>query len=144
MVPTALFALLWLSEEVALQPTVLFALLCLAVVIASFLAVAIWAKNRRLERKDYYRNESLKKIAEAQGQSANVALEFLRENEKIQAVRRREGLKLGGLVTIAVGLGFLLVMWATGPSRHAFVAGFIPFLVGLALLAYVYLLAPKE
>jgi Domain of unknown function (DUF6249) len=110
----------------------------------SFLAVAIWAKNRRLEREAYYRNETLKKIAESRELSANAALEFLREQEKIEAVRRREGLKLGGLITIAVGLGFFLVMWATGPSRHAFVAGFVPFLVGLALLAYVYILAPKD
>lgn len=128
-----------------MQPTVLFFLLCLAIPIAcfSFLAVAIWAKNRRLEREAYYRNETLKKIAESQGPSANAALEFLREHEKIEAVRRLEGLKLGGLVTIAVGLGFLTVLWATGSSRHALVAGFVPFLVGLALLAYAYLLAPR-
>jgi Domain of unknown function (DUF6249) len=134
------------AVEAAMEPTQLFVLLCIASVIAlfSFLAVAVWAKNRRLERKDYYRSEAIKKIAEAQGPSANVALEFFREQEKIQAVRVREGLKLGGLVTIAVGLGFFLVMWATGPSRHAFVAGFIPFLVGLALMVYVYILAPKE
>ncbi len=129
-----------------MQPTVLFAFLCLAVVIGffSFLAVAIWARNRRLEREAYYKNETIKKIAEAQEPSANAALEFLREQEKIEAARRREGLKLGGLVTIAVGLAFFLVMWATGPSRHAFFAGLIPFLVGLALLAYVYILAPRD
>ncbi|MGA8183930.1 MAG: hypothetical protein WB819_09825, partial [Terriglobia bacterium] len=67
-----------------MQPTVLFAFLCLAVVIGffSFLVVAIWAKNRRIEREAYYKNENLKKIAEAQGPSANTALEFLREQEK--------------------------------------------------------------
>ena len=144
MVPVVSFALLCLVENVALQPTVLFAFLCLAVVIGSFLAVAIWAKNRRLEREAYYKNENLKKIAEAQGTSANAALEFLREQEKVRALRHREGLKLGGLVTIAVGLGFFLVLWATGPSRPAYFAGLIPFLIGLALLAYVYILAPKE
>lgn len=127
-----------------MQPTVLFFLLCVAIPIAcfSFLAVAIWAKNRRLEREAYYRNETLKKIAESNELSANAALELLREQAKIEVVRRREGLKLGGLVTIAVGLGFLLVFWPTG-NRHAIVAGFIPLLVGLALLFYVYVLAPK-
>jgi Domain of unknown function (DUF6249) len=129
-----------------MEATVLFALLCIAVVIVifSFLAVAIWAKNRRREREAYYKNEALKKIAEAQEPAANAALEFLREQEKVRARRTREGLKLGGLVTIAVGLGFFLVLWATGPSRPAYIAGFIPFLIGLALLAYTYLLAPKD
>lgn len=129
-----------------MQPTVLFFLLCLAIPIAcfSFLAVATWAKNRRLEREAYYKNENLKKIAEAQGPAANAALEFLREQEKVQAVRRREGLKLGGLVTMAVGIGCFLLLWATGVRQPAYFAGFIPFLVGLALLTYVYFFAPKE
>lgn len=128
-----------------MQPTVLFFLLCLAIPIAcfSFLAVAIWAKNRRLEREAYYRNETLKKIAESSELSANAALELLREHEKIHFVRTREGLKLGGVVTIALGIGCFLVLWATGVKQPAYFAGFIPFLVGLALLAYAYLLAPK-
>jgi hypothetical protein len=110
----------------------------------SFLAVAIWAKNRRLEREAYYKNENLKKIAEAQGPSANAALEFLREQEKIHAVRSREGLKLGGLVTSAVGLGLIPLLRAAHPDHPVYLVGLITLLIGLALLAYVYLLAPKE
>jgi Domain of unknown function (DUF6249) len=134
------------AEEVVMEPTVLFTLLCLAVVIAffSFLAVAMWARDRRREREAYYKSETLKKIVEAQEPAANATLEFLREQERVRARRTREGLKLGGLVTIAVGLSFFLVLWATGPSRPAYIAGFIPFLIGLALLAYTYLLAPKD
>ena len=129
-----------------MQPYVLFSLLCLAIVISlfSFLAVAIWAKNRRLEREAYYKNENLKKIAEAQGPAANAALEFLREQEKIRAARRREGLKLGGLVTVAMGLGFIPLLWAVHPTEPIYLVGLIPLLIGLALLAYAYIVAPKE
>ncbi len=109
----------------------------------SFLAVAIWAKNRRLEREAYYKNENLKKIAEAQGPSANTALEFLREQEKFRAVRHREGLKLGGLVTVAVGLGFFLLLRAVEPNHPIYVVSAVPLLIGLALLAYAYVLAPR-
>ena len=109
----------------------------------SFLAVAIWAKNRRLEREAYYKNESLKKIAEVQGPSANAALEFLREQEKVHAVRHREGLKLGGLVTMAVGLGFIPLLRAVHPTEALYLVGLIPLLIGSALLTYAYLLAPK-
>jgi len=110
----------------------------------SFLAVAIWAKNRRIEREAYYKNENLKKIAEAQGPSANTALEFLREQEKIRAVRHREGLKLGGLVTSAAGLGFIPLLRAVHPDHPVYLVGLIPLLIGLALLSYAYILAPKE
>lgn len=128
-----------------MEPTHLFALLCLAIVIAlfSFLAVAIWARNRRRERELYYKNETLKKVVEAQQPSATAALEFLREQEKIHAVRFREGLKLGGLVTIAVGVALFPVLRAVEPYQPVYLVGLIPLLIGLALLAYAYLLAPR-
>ena len=110
----------------------------------SFLAVALWARNRRREREAYYRSETIKKIAEAQEPSANAALEFLREQEKVRAVRRREGLKLGGLVTVAMGLGFIPLLWAVHPTDPIYLVGLIPLLIGLALLTYAYILAPKE
>jgi hypothetical protein len=127
------------------QPTVLFAFLCLAVVIGffSFLAVAIWAKNRRLEREAYYKNETLKKIAESQEPSANAALELFREQEKIRAVRSREGRKLGGLITSAVGLSLFPLLRAVHPHEPIYLVSLIPLLIGVALLAYAYLLAPK-
>jgi hypothetical protein len=129
-----------------MQPTLLFAFLCLAVVTGffSFLGVTIWTHNRRREREAYYMHEAVKKMTGVQEPTAHAVLEFLREQEKVRALRAREGVKLGGLVTLAVGIGFFLVLWAAGPTRPAYAASFIPFLVGLALLAYTYLLAPKE
>lgn len=129
-----------------MQPTQLFTLLCIVVVIAffSFLAVAIWAKNRRREREAYYKNETIKKIVEAQEPAANAALEVLREQEKVHAARRREGLKLGGLVTIAVGLGFIPLLRAVHPGQPIYLVGIIPLFIGIVLLAYVYLLAPRQ
>lgn len=132
-------------EEVSME-AVLLDMLVFFVPIAffSFLAVALWARNRQRERESYYRNETIKKIAEAQEPSANAALELFREQEKIYAGRRREGLKLGGLVTVAIGLGFIPLMWTVHPDHPAYLAGLIPLLIGLALLAYVYILAPRE
>jgi uncharacterized membrane protein len=110
----------------------------------SFLAVAIWSKNRCHEREVYYKNETLKKIAEAQQPTANAALEFLREQEKVHARRAREGMKLGGLVTTAIGLGLFPVLRAAHSDHPVYLVSLIPLLIGLALLVYVYLLAPKE
>jgi Domain of unknown function (DUF6249) len=132
-------------EEVAMEAILLDTLVFLVpIAFFSFLAVAIWAKNRRREREAYYKNETIKKIAEAQEPAANAALELLREQEKVHATRRREGIKLGGLVTIAVGLGFIPLLRAVHPHEPVYLVGLIPLLIGLALLAYAYVLAPKE
>lgn len=117
-----------------------------AVALFSFEAVAKWATERRREREAYYKNETVRRIAEAQGAGQTAAVEFLREQEKIEARHRRESQKLGGLITAAVGVGMMVFLAAvTRDEREpVYLAGLIPLLIGMALLGYAYLLAPKE
>ena len=119
-----------------MQSIPLFLFLSVAsVALFSFVAVATWAAERRREREAYYRSEMLKKIAESQTGGAAGALELLREEEKIAARRRREGQKLGGLITAGVG---------RNDPEPAYLMGLIPLLIGVALMIYAYWLAPKE
>ena len=60
----------------------------------------------------------------------------------LQGQRRREGLKLGGVVTIAVGLGLIIYLRAVEGGRDSLV-GVIPCFVGLVLLLYAYVMSPK-
>jgi len=115
-----------------------------SIALFSFLGVASWSDARRRERQAYYKSETLKKIAETQGSGANSAIEFLREEEKGAAQRRREGVKLGGLVTSAVGIGLMIFLRAIVNDEPVYLAGLIPLLIGVVLAAYSYLLAPKE
>ncbi len=109
-----------------------------------FLAVVSWADARRREREAFYRGEVLKKIAETPQPGANAAIELFREHERAAARRQREGLKLGGLITLGVGVGlWVFLMNVEGHNQAHFVA-LIPMLVGLALLVYVFVMAPKE
>lgn len=116
-----------------------------SVALFSFVAVAAWSSERRREREAYYRSETLRKIAETQGAGGSSVIEFLREEEKTAARRRREGQKLGGLVTVAVGIGMTILIWAVtrDEPEPVYLAGLIPLMVGLALLGYAYFLAPK-
>jgi hypothetical protein len=104
------------------------------------------ADARRREREAYYRSETLKKIAEFQGPGAIATLDFMREEDRLAARRRREGMKLGGLIMAAIGIGVMAFLAAAADKsdRGATFLGVIPLLIGLALLAYAYLLAPKE
>lgn len=115
-----------------------------AVALFSFIAVAAWSGNRRKEREAFYRSETVKKVAELQSAGSTSALDVLREEDRIARRRRQEGQRLGGLVTTGVGIGTIILLKALEKSEPVYLAGLIPLLVGLALLVYSYLLAPKE
>jgi hypothetical protein len=116
-----------------------------SIALFSFLGVATWSDARRKEREAYYRSETLKKIAESSGEGAKAAIELLREQEKSAAKRRLEGMKLGGLITAVVGIGVMVLLRGiANDDGPVYLAGLIPLLIGLALLIYPFLLAPKE
>jgi hypothetical protein len=104
----------------------------------SFVSVAAWSAARRREREAYYRSETLRRITETQGTRSNSAIEFLREEEMIGERRRREGLKLGGLVTFAVGIAIMIFLRSMHDpdAQQAYLSGLIPLLIGVVLLAY--------
>ena len=115
-----------------------------SIALFSFLAVASWSEARRKEREAYYRNETLKKIAESSGEGAKSAMELLREQEKNAVKRRLEGMKLGGLITAAVGIGVMVLLRGIANDEGpVYLVGLIPLLIGLALLVYAFALAPK-
>jgi lipopolysaccharide export LptBFGC system permease protein LptF len=67
----------------------------------------------------------------------------MREEEHLKRVKAREGMKIGGLVCVAVGVAmviFLKAMTATDPGAP-YLVGLIPGLVGVALLVYVFFMA---
>jgi hypothetical protein len=115
-----------------------------SIALFSFLSVAAWSDARRKEREEYYRSETLKKIAESSGEGAKAAIELIREQEKSAVRRRREGMKLGGLITAVVGIGVMALLHGLVRDEPVYLAGLIPLLIGLAMLTYAFILAPKE
>lgn len=111
---------------------------------AVFVPLVVFFENRRKEREAFYRAETLRRVAEAPGDSAKAALELLREEERLKAVKQLEGMKIGGLVNLAVGVAlliFLRFMIGSGPGSP-YLCGLIPAFIGVALLAYALFLAP--
>lgn len=117
----------------------------LSVVVASalsFVAVIVWVSTRHKEREAYYRSEMIKKVAESG--TSNAVVEFLRETERISAQRTRAGLKLGGLIVVAAGIGMMVFLSAISRDKPVYLAGLVPFAIGVAMLFYAQFLAPRD
>jgi uncharacterized membrane protein YczE len=82
----------------------------------------------------------MKKISEMPGENG---LALLRQEEWNSAQRRRENLKLGGLMTLLVGVGLMIFLRAIDSPQSVYLVALIPFLVGFPLLAYSYFFLRK-
>jgi hypothetical protein len=110
----------------------------------SWLAVTGWAKQRRREREAFYRDETEKRLLDKGQASVEQILKVRNQQERVRWLQRREGLKLGGLVTTAVGFGIIVGLpMIEGTEQRLAGAGAIPLAIGLALLLYAYSFYPK-
>jgi hypothetical protein len=108
----------------------------------TFITFAVWFESRRKEREAFYKAESLRRITEASGEGAKAAIDLLREDDRLKRIKAREGLKIGGLVNLGVGLALMIFLWALVRNEPVYLCGLIPGFIGLALLAYALFLAP--
>jgi hypothetical protein len=117
--------------------------LVIIVVVFAFTGVVHWVDSQRKEREAYYRADTLKRMSEAPGEGAKAAFELLREQDRLKRINAREGMKIGGLVTVGVGVALCIFLHAVagGASGSPWLVGLIPGFVGVALLIYVYFLA---
>jgi hypothetical protein len=111
----------------------------------SMWAVLGWAKQRRKEREAFYRYETEKKLIDKNNVSVEQILRLRNEDEYAGWLRRREGLKLGGLITTAIGLGGLMSLRFFDTDELVISPfSWIPLGIGLVILFYVYVLYPKH
>jgi hypothetical protein len=106
-----------------------------------FIPTVHWLDTRRKEREAFYKAETFRRLAEASGEGAKAAIELLREEDRLKQIRRLEGMKIGGLINIAVGIGLGFLLRLMSGDRSLYFVGLIPGLIGVALLVYVLFLA---
>jgi len=96
------------------------------------MAPGVYRRERELNR----RSELLKKLSSMPGATTESALEFLRDEERKVEQRRREGLRLGGMITAAAGVALLIFLKYLVPDMPFYLVGLVPTFVGVALIAF--------
>lgn len=117
-----------------------------------FLPTVIFTENRRKEREAYYKAETMRRLTESSTDGAKTVLEMMRETERMEKRKTREGMKIGGLITLAVGVALMIFLYALlgpngpdhGEAGPVYLCGLIPGLIGVAMLVYVFLLSSPE
>jgi len=107
-----------------------------------FIPLVSWIDSRRKEREAFYKAETFRRVAESSAEGAKAALEMFREQERQVRTKTREGMKIGGLVNLAVGIALLIFLRALVGNEPVYLCGLIPASVGAALLVYALFLAP--
>lgn len=105
-----------------------------------FLPITTWLEARRKEREAFYRSETIRRVAEASTDGSKATVDLLREENKMTLIKMREGLKIGGVITLGVGVGLVAFLTPLA-GWHVALCGLIPGFIGVAMLSYVYLLA---
>jgi zinc transporter ZupT len=110
-----------------------------------FIPVTTWIDSQRREREAFYRAETVRRLTESSGEGAKAAVELLREQDRIERAKRREGIKIGGLVNLAVGVALVVFLHQLIPGQAVYLSGLIPLMIGIALLIYaIYMAKPVE
>ena len=113
------------------------------VAVFTFAGFAAYSDNRRKEREAFYRYEFRKKLIEQGGGAPEQLLDMMREEDRAELRRSREGVKLGGLITAAVGVGLIFGLRFI-EGEDVWMIGYIPLFIGVVMLAYGLFFAPKE
>ncbi|HUH63942.1 MAG TPA: hypothetical protein VLZ50_13140 [Terracidiphilus sp.] len=110
---------------------------------AVFIPLVSFIDSRRKEREAYYKADTMRRVAESSGEGSKAVLELLREESRQEQIKKLEGLKIGGLINVAVGVSliFFLRSLIGGAAASPYLCGLIPGLIGVAMLVYVYAMA---
>ena len=106
-----------------------------------FLPASHWVEARRKEREAFYKAETIRRVSESSAEGAKQAVELLREQSLQERRRRKESVKIGGLVNLGVGLALIFFLRSLMGPNSPYLCGLIPAAIGVAMLVYIFFLA---
>ena len=88
-------------------------------------------------------NDTYRETYEPPGMGAE-AVGGLRQEENRRRQEQIEGYKRGGLITAAAGIGFGTFLYFTESPSSLYLVGLVPLMIGLVLILYGFVLAPRS
>jgi hypothetical protein len=108
-----------------------------------FIPLTSWIDSQRKEREAFYKAETIRRLSESSGEGARAAIELLNAQDRMKRAERREGMKIRGLINVGVGVALMIFLRQLVHGEPVYLCGLIPGFIGVALLIYSLLLAPK-
>lgn len=102
----------------------------------TFSSIAKWSDNRRKERDALYRHETYRRLAESSHTASQQVLAMMREEEINRQRQRVEGMKLGGLIALAVGVSGFFALYFMVTGFAAYWISLVVVAVGAVLTIY--------
>jgi hypothetical protein len=112
-----------------------------------FIPLVTWIDRRAKEREAFYKAEMMRRVTESSSEGAKAAIDLLHADARNEQFKKIEGLKIGGLINIGVGVGLIIFLRSLigSASGSPYLCGLIPGMIGVAMLVYVYAMArPAE
>jgi hypothetical protein len=131
------------SKEEIMNPGVIAVFIPIIAIVSVFtmIILAVWFGTKKKEREAFYKSETLRRITESSGDGAKAAIDLLKEEDRLKRIKEREGMKIGGLVCVAVGIALLIFLKMLIHDEPVYLCGLIPGFIGVALLSYVFFMA---
>ena len=101
----------------------------------AFLAISVWASSRREQREMELRYELYSRMVEHPGPEADAVRELLAKDAQQRQTAASAQKRAGGLVVLAVGIGFGAFLYFIAPDRPIYLLALVPTLVGIVILA---------
>jgi hypothetical protein len=101
----------------------------------AFLAVSAWASSRREQREMELRYELYRRMVEHPGPEADAVRALLTKDAQERQAKGMADKRRGGLVVLAVGIGFGTFLYYIAPDRPVYLLALAPTLVGIVILA---------
>ena len=100
------------------------------------ISVVVWAESRRKEREAFHQHQTYQKMLDSSS-SADTVVAFIQDQadrqRRDQEREKIRGLKMGGVITAAVGVALTVFLFGVAPGVPVYLMGLFPLGVGLAI-----------
>ena len=113
----------------------------------SMISVIVWAESRRKERESFHQHQTYQKMLDSSS-SADTVVAFIQDQEdrqrRDQEREKIRGLRMGGVITAAVGVSLTAFLFFIAPGVPVYLVGLMVLGPGLVLCYFGFSASPAD